>query len=69
MRHYPWKKCYSSVKIASDALTSSMIETIKDKIWQSGECLSHEMGYSIMNHPYRKYRRGKNRCKFCGVKK
>ena len=35
------------------------------------DCLAHEENYGIylsFGKPYRRYRRGKNRCKRCGLK-
>ena len=39
---------------------------LEEKCKQAKLCLAHEMDYCFQN--YRRYRRGKNRCKFCGVK-
>lgn len=37
-------------------------------IIESQDCLKHQINSNLFNNPYRPYRRGKNRCKRCGVK-
>lgn len=31
-------------------------------------CYEHRMEYAVLMQTYRKYKRGKNRCKGCGIK-
>lgn len=37
------------------------------RLWQSVECMKAYLNYCIMGQPYRVYRRGKLRCKHCGL--
>lgn len=63
---YKWKQYSVSIPIRHGK------QTIINLIKSAQNCGEHELDFiintSIFNNPYRKYRRGKNRCKRCGVK-
>jgi hypothetical protein len=52
----------------STSKTNNIIPLLNTKIAKSKECTEHLLYYSAFNEPYRLYRRGKNRCKKCGLK-
>ena len=45
-----------------------MVFLINKKILEAGECMTHHLDYAFFEGSYRRYRRGKNRCKRCGLK-
>lgn len=62
---YNWKTMSSTIIIdRSDEDGVSFVELLKQK----QICFYHGIKYSLMGSDYRKYKRGKNRCLFCGVK-
>ncbi len=62
---YDWKDYYCSVRVPKN---SPLGITFAQKAKESKECFIHLMNYNMFSDPYRKYRRGKNRCRRCGCK-
>ncbi len=62
-----WRTYSSSIKIPTDA-DSRIIQAIDEKIKRGLECVRHNLNYELFKKPYRRYRRSKNRCKWCGLK-
>jgi hypothetical protein len=59
------KQIVSSIEINRDCPNVDLLQTL---IQQRQECLGHSMIAMIYNEYSNKYRRGKNRCKRCGLK-
>ena len=45
-----------------------LMRRLCEKIQIAEECMRHQLDYALMKDIYKKYRRGKNRCKNCGIK-
>lgn len=53
-----------SIKIKKNKFAKDVMSMLEDgKI-----CMGHILNYNLFDKTYRLYRRGKNRCKNCGVK-
>ena len=63
MEKWTHKKYATSIRIPEWLDTMEL----RDKIKQAESCMAHEMSYCF-EKSYRRYRRGKNRCKWCGIK-
>lgn len=63
-----WEHKPFSISVKIDPYApKGMMYLMDKKIFEAQECMNHKMNYSFEN-PYRKYRRGRNRCLMCGVK-
>lgn len=62
----PWVEYGTSIKVN---MPDWMFDAILQKQKETEECNHHWMGYTVFSNAYRKYRRGKNRCIRCGLKK
>ena len=49
-------------------VSKRLMRRLWEKIQIAEECMRHHFDYALMKDTYRKYRRGKNRCKNCGIK-
>ena len=63
---YSWKQYSTSIRVSSpDPILHELLQTRLD-------CANHYLDYEISTmlyaKRYRRYRRGKNRCQYCGVK-
>ena len=59
-----WRhKKYKHIKV-----NKKMMKKLVDACKREEECIRHLFDYALWGVPYRRYRRGKNRCKHCGVK-
>lgn len=65
---YPLREYGRGIEFSSNTLNDPAVAEMIDKIDQRNRCALHCMVYSCKNEKYRKYRRGKNRCRYCGVK-
>ena len=68
---YQWQNFYSSITVDKDEPTGngSLIHILNHKTKEAelSFFLAFEHGY-IFTRPYRRYKRGKNRCLVCGYK-
>ena len=64
---FGWKSLSQSIKIKPHKDKGGIITMLNEKINQTQTCIIHKIDYCF-DSPYRLYRRGKNRCKYCGVK-
>lgn len=69
---YKWwrnKKSSQSIKISkkSKKAMEKLVELCSNNIEKAEKCMGHKLDYAFLK-PYRLYKRGKNRCKNCGVK-
>lgn len=63
-----FKQIGSWFEIKNSPGDQPVYELIKQKKEESAECLNHFLDATILNS-LRRYRRGKNRCLRCGLKK
>lgn len=66
MAQIVWKQYGTTVPI--DARVAALYEAVQMVTDQQKQCMWHQMSKSIFGGPYRNYKRGKNRCTFCGAK-
>jgi len=62
-----WRTMEATISIPIGELYIDPEEVIKRFAWAK-ECQIHELNYPLFSKPYRRYRRGKNRCPRCGLK-
>jgi len=61
-----WKQYGTSIKVSSpNSILRAIIQT---KMNCATHCMDYIISQSVFERSYRKYRRGKNRCRYCGVK-
>ena len=64
-----WKHKKIGMSITLDkSVKLGMMYLLDRKIRESQKCMNHEMSYCLISNPYRRYRRGKNRCSRCGLR-
>jgi len=47
---------------------SKLLSSLNQKVEEAEVCMRHKLDYALCKQKYRLYRRGKSRCKLCGVK-
>lgn len=72
---YDWKQVYGTVTIDKkdeESGRGSLIDILehktKEAVFGFSESISHVLESMDRRSPYRRYRRGKNRCWICGLK-
>lgn len=70
MHEWPWKLLVGTIKIKGLPGNSTIVDLIVKRAGEVRECLNHKVDlFQMFSSSYRLYRRGKNRCRRCGVKK
>ena len=66
-----WKTQTATVALTKPSKKQAeLMALIETKMQDSRECMIHELEVHIFKpNAYRRYRRGKNRCERCGLKK
>lgn len=67
---YNYKQYAVSVRVRPPKLANEkrFLELVRESIKQREECFDHGVLSVFVKKLYRRYRRGKNRCKRCGFK-
>jgi len=69
VKAYAWKHFYSTIKVELNEKTISMLELMNHKQVEAEIGMRHAFANTIPPKlSYRRYRRGKKRCLFCGMK-
>lgn len=68
MSEYKWRNFYSTVEIGK-GVSPKVVSLWNKKVQEAEECMAHGVRYAVFEDSYRRYRRGKNRCQRCGLKK
>ena len=64
-KKYDWKNYFASIVMPKKSLIT---EYFLEEVAKAKKCIIHNLNYSMFDKPYKRYRRGKNRCKRCGLK-
>jgi len=67
MRQFKYRQYFNTISIRGKH--EALSDLIEKKQIEARECLNHKVNYRLLTNPYRRYRRGKNRCNRCGLYK
>jgi hypothetical protein len=64
-KSFDWRTLVGTITVPKN---SPLGKYVAQRIQEATECVVHELNWGMFSNRYRRYRRGKNRCKRCGLK-